>query len=285
MFKDKLNKTELEILLSILKKPQMISQLADALGKDISWISRNVNHLQEFGFVSMKREGKSVFVSIVKNPLGDSFTTLISEEPMLKVEKILTGSGLKILPLLLNPGNRANGIVQRSSLSLRTVKGLISQWRKMGVVTLEKGVYVINERHKPLINFIKYYSYNTIIKHLKESYPDATIVWHWRDEFIFAIEHTIHDKRFISAATTRLYELNYDIVAGKEYYFHNPIMKTLSEEEALIQSYLLNPGNPRIPRLIIRAMNKGKIEKKPLLEFAKKYGLKKKIEEVISNAR
>jgi len=284
MFKDKLNKTEMKILISVLKGSRTISQLSDALDKDISWISRNVKHLQELGFVIVKREGKSVYVSIGKNPLGDSFTTLISEESMLNIERILTGSGLKILPLLLNPGNTANEIVQRSSLSLRTVKGLLSLWRKMGVLALEKRIYVINERHKPLINFVKYFSYNTLIRYLKESYPDATIVWHWRDEFIFAIEHPIHDKRFISAATTRLYELNYDIVVGKEYYFHNPIVKTLSEEEALIQGYLLNPGNPRIPRLIKRAMNKGEIEKETLLEFARKYGLKKKTEEVISNA-
>ena len=281
MFKAKLNKTEIKILMSILKGSRTISQLADALSKDSSWISRNVNHLKELGFVIEKREGKSVFVAIIKNPLGDSFHTLISEEPMLNIERILTGSGLKILPLLLNPGNSANEIVQRSSLSLRTVKGLLSLWRKMGVVILLKGVYVINDRHKPLINFVKYFSYNTLIRYLKEIYPDATIVWHWRDEFIFAIEDQLHDERFISAATTRLDELNYDIIANKEYYLHNPIMKTLSEEEALIQSYLLNPGNPRIPRLIKKALTKGKIEKGTLLEFARKYGLKKKTEEVI----
>jgi DNA-binding transcriptional ArsR family regulator len=283
MFRDKLNKTELKILIYIIKEPRTISQLADALGKDSSWISRSVNHLQELGFVVVKRKGKSVYVAIINNPLGDSFHSLISEEPMLNIERILTGSGLKILLLLLNPGYSANKIVQRSSLSLRTVKGLLSLWRKMGVVTLTKGLYVINQRHKPLINFVKYYSYNTLIRYLKDSYPDATIVWHWRDEFIFAIEHTIHDNRFISAATTRLYELNYDIVAGKEYYFHNPMVKKLSEEEALIQSYLLNPENPRIPRLIKRAINKGQVEKETLLKYAGKYGLKKKMEKVISH--
>lgn len=271
MYKEKINITELRILISILKGSRTISQLANALSKDPSWISRNVNHLQELGFVIEKREGKSIFIAIIKNPLGNSFHNLISEEPMLNIERILTGSGLKILPLLLKPGNSANEIVQRSSLSLRTVKGLLSLWRKMGVVTLIKGVYVINERHKPLINFIKYFSYNTLIRYLKDSYPDATIVWHWRDEFIFAIEHPIHDKRFLSAATTRLYELKYEIITNKEYYFHNPLVKTLSEEEALIQSYFLNPGNPRIPRLINKAMKKGKIKKEILLEFARKY--------------
>jgi predicted transcriptional regulator len=284
MFKDKLNKTELKILLSILKSPQTISQLANTLGKGPSWISRNVTHLLALGFVMEKREGKSVSVTINKGPLGDSFITLISEEPMLNIERILTGSGLKILPLILNPGNTANEIAQRSSLSLRTVKGLLSIWRKMGVVTLTKGVYVLNERHKTLINFIKYFSFYTIIRYLKGLYPDAIIVWYWRDEFIFSLEQPLQDNRFISAATTRLYELKYEIITNKEYYFHNPLVKTLSEEEALIQSYLLNLGNPRIPRLIKKAMKKGKIEKETLLEFARKYGLKKKTEEVISNA-
>jgi predicted transcriptional regulator len=283
MFKDKLKKTELKILMSILKEPRTISQLAHALGKDLSWISRNVDHLQKLGFAVRKRKGKSVFVSIVNNPIGDSFATLISEESMLNIDRILTGSGLKILPLLLKPGYGADEIAQRSSLSLRTVKGLLSQWRKMGVVTLKKGVYVINERHKPLINFVKYFSYHTIIRYLKDSYPDAIIVWHWRDEFIFSLEQPLQDNRFVSAATTRLYELKYEIIAHKEYYFHNPLVKTLSEEEALIQSYFLNPGNPRIPRLIKKAMKKGKIEKETLLEFARKYGLKKKTEEVISH--
>jgi hypothetical protein len=151
-----------------------------------------------------------------------------------------------------------------------------------GGCDFKKRSLCINDIHKPLINFVKYFSYNSIIRYLKDSYPDATIVWHWRDEFIFAIEHSIQDERFISAATTRLYEIKYDIISGKEYYFHNTMVKKLSEEEALIQSYLLNLENPRIPRLIKRAMNKGKIEKETLLEFAKKYGLKKKTEEVIS---
>jgi hypothetical protein len=284
MFKDKLNKIEIMILRSLLKSPGTISQLANAMGVSPSWISRNADHLRQLDFVSVKRKGKSVFVEINKNPLGDSFGALISEEPMLNIERILTGSGLMVLPQLLNPGNNADEIALRSSLSLRTVKGLLGLWRKMGVVELTRGIYTINDRHKPLINFVKNYSYHAMIRYLKEDYPDAAVVWHWRDEFIFSTDQSLKDKRFIPAATTRLHELNYDIIASKEYYFHNPMLKILSEEEALIQSYLLNPGNPRIPRFINEALVKGRIKKHTLLEFARKYGLKRKTEEVISDA-
>jgi DNA-binding transcriptional ArsR family regulator len=281
MFKDKLNKTELKILKFLLKNPMTISQLADAIGVGLPWISRNVNHLRALGFISARRKGNSIIVEIINNSLGDSFAALISEEPMLNIERILAGSGLRVLPLLLNPGNSADEIVLRSSLSLRTVKGLLSLWRKMGVVSLTKRIYVISDRHKPLINFVKYYSYHMIIRLLKKSYPDAAVVWHWRDEFIFSIDRSLKDKRFISAATTRLNELKYDIIASKEYYFHNPMLRKMCDEEALVQSFLLNPENPRIPRLLTEAMKKGRIDKGILLELSRKYGLKKKIEEVI----
>jgi len=56
------NQTELKILLSILKESRTISQLADALSKDLSWISRNVNHLQELGFVMVKRKGYMIYI-------------------------------------------------------------------------------------------------------------------------------------------------------------------------------------------------------------------------------
>ena len=120
------------------------------------------------------------------------------------------------LPLILNPGNKAEEIAKRSSLSLRTVQGLLSRLRKMGVVTLTNGCYMLSERHKPLIEFVKLYTYISNIKSLKSLFSDASIIWHWRDEFIFSIEQPIKDHRFVSAATTRLRELNYDIIASKE---------------------------------------------------------------------
>lgn len=285
MFEDKFNKTEIKILISVQKGSMTISQLACALKKNPSWISRSVTHLQELGLVTEERVGKSVFVTITKGPQGNSISTLISEEPMLNIERILTGSGLKILPLVLTPGNKANEIALRSSLSLRTVKGFVSRWRKMGVVTLKNGVYVLSDRHKPLINFVKQFSYHEIIRYMKDFYSDAIIVWHWRDEFIFSTEQQIQDKRFISAATTRLQELDYDIITSKEYYFHNPMLKQMSEEEALIQSHLLNPGNPRIPSLIKESINKGRVNKKSLFKYARKYGIKKKIEGAIQHAK
>lgn len=281
MFKDKLNKNEIRILINIQKGPMSISQLAEALNKNPSWISRNVNHLKTLGFVDVKRIGRRVHVNLNEGPMGASISTLISEESMLNIVTVLSDSGMQILPLILNPGNKAEEIAKRSSLSLRTVQGLLSRLRKMGVVTLTNGCYMLSERHKPLIEFVKLYPYNSNIKSLKSLFSDASIIWHWRDEFIFSIEQPIKDHRFISAATTRLRELNYDIIASKEYYLYNPLLKKVSEEEALIQSYLIDTGNPRLARLIKKGIRNENIERNSLLKYAEKYNIMKKVEEII----
>ena len=281
MLDDKLNKNEIRIMVSIQKGHMTISQLAKALNKNISWISRNVNHLKTLGFVDVKRVGKKVYVDLNEGPLGASINTLISEESMLNIEVVLSGPGLQILPLILDPGNDAEEIVKRSSLSRRTVYGLLGRLRKMGVVSLNNGVYMLSERHKPLIEFIKLYSYNSSIKYLKNLFPDASIAWHWRDEFIFSLEQPVSNRMFIPAATSRLRELKYDIIASREYYLYDPLLKKVSEEEALIQSYLIDPENPRLDRMIKMAIKNKKINRNSLLEFAKKYSLIKKIEEII----
>ena len=284
MFKVKLNKNEVKILITIQKGPMTISQLASGLKKNPSWISRNVDHLEELGFVNGKRVGKTVLVKIDDGPMGACISTLISEESMLNIEAVLSGSGLRILPLILEPGNNAKEIARRSSLSLRTVQGLLSRWRKMGVVALTNGCYMISERHQPLIEFVKLYSYNTIIRSLGRSFYDASIVWHWRDEFMFSTEQPMRDSKFISAATTRLRELDYDVISVKDYYFYNPLQKIVSEEEALMQSLRVDPENPRLSRLVKNAIVNKNIDANTLLNYAGKYGIKTKIEELVESA-
>jgi DNA-binding MarR family transcriptional regulator len=281
MFDDKLNKNEIRIMVIIQKGPMTISQLAKTLNKNISWISRNVNHLKSLGFVDVKPVGRRVYVDLNEGPMGASINTLISEGSILNIEVILSGPGMQILPLILFPGNKAEDIAKRSSLSIRTVYGLLGRLRKMGVVSLTKGVYILSERHKPLIEFIKLYAYNSIIKSLKNMFPDASIVWHWRDEFIFSLEQSVSDRSFIPAATSRLRELKYDIIASKEYYLYNPLQRKVSEEEALMQSYLIDSENPRIVRMIINAIKNKKINRNSLFEFANKYNIMKKVEEII----
>jgi predicted transcriptional regulator len=267
--------------MNIQEKPMNISQLAEALNKKPPWISKCVNHLKTIGFVDVNREGKRVYVNLKEGPMGASFTTLISEVPMLNLQAVLTGPGMQLLPLILHPGKNSKEITKRSTLSKRTVQGYIGRMRKMGVLTLNKGVYILSDRYKPLIEFINIYSYITKIKFLKEFFPDASIVWHQHDEFLFSRDKLLQDRRFISAATTRLQEMRYGIIAAREYYLYDPLKKRISKEEALVQSLLIDPENPRLVRIIGKIIKDKKINTKSLSNYAEKYGMMKKVTELI----
>ena len=92
----------------------------------------------------------------------------------------------------------------------------------MGVVILEKKKYKISQRHPLVINFVLEYSSHRNISHLKESHPDATIIWQDRDEYILSTEHEITDDRYWMAGSTNVARYGYDIVS-RNYYYDNDI--------------------------------------------------------------
>ncbi len=257
-----------------------VSELAAALSKSSSWTSEYVEHLESLGLLEKKRKNNKVFVSIPKTPLGESLSVLISEEPMLNLETLFAGSGLTILPLLLKPGYSARELATRTSLSMRTVKGILPRWRRMGVVLLEDGKYCISYRYKLLSDFLRKYSEHKNVCFLGERFPEAVIVWQWRDEFMFSIEQQIADPDFLPAGLSRLDSINFNLAHTQEYYCYYIGKDTVSEEEALIQALYVDGKNPRIKRHFKKQLNY--IDQQKLQKYAGKYGLKTTIKKMVN---
>ena len=280
MNKWSVNKTEVRALRTLQGKKMSVSELAMALTKSLSWTSEYVGHLESLGFLEKEKEKNNVFVSISRTPLGESLSVLISGEPMLNLETLFAGPGLKIMPLLLKPGYSTGELVARTSLSMRTVKGVLPRWRRMGVVMLDDGRYQINPRYKLLSDFLRKFSEHKNTCFLNETFPEAVIVWQWRDEFMFSIDRQIRDSDFLPAGLSRLDSLNSNLVHTQEYYCYDVEKDRVSEEEALIQAFYSDRNNPRIKRHLKTRINKLKQQK--LLEYAGKYGLKTMIKKMVS---
>jgi len=161
MFKEGLIKTDLEVLQLVLYKKMNITRIATELGKSLSWTSECVSHLAEIGLIDVEKKGISKFVTLSSNSLGKNLSLLMTESTHLNLNKILTGSGLLILPLLLEPGSKPEDISVRVSRSLRTIKDALVRWNSMGVVILEKktGLYLLNQRQN-------YFQISTPQKHI-----------------------------------------------------------------------------------------------------------------------
>ena len=277
MFKEKISATDLEVLQLLLYDNTLnISQIASKLAISLSWASECVSHLASMGLLEVKKTGISRFVSFSSNPLAKKLSLLMAESPHLNLNKILTGSGMLILPLLLEPGYPPQEIARRVSRSLRTVKDALARWTSMGVAILDKktGIYYLNPRQKYLIQFVKAYAESRNTALLKDTYPEALIVWQWRDEFLVSSPRHIDHPKFRTAATSRLVEFGYDIIHTSHYYFYTPQLLTVSKAEAFVQSIKVNPDNPRIFRLLTNALDEHTITKKDIRYYAKKYQVK-----------
>ena len=256
-----------------------LAELASELSKALPTVSEAAKHLELLGMVEKERHGPNVMVAMPKTPLGESLSLLIAEEPMLNLETLFSGSGLVILPLLLKPGYSAKGLAQRTSVSLRTVKGLLPRWKRMGVVLQEQNNYQLNPRFRLLANFLGKFNEHKNLCIMKKNYPEGVIVWQWRDEFLFSIDAKLNDPNALPAGLTRLDELKAGLAHSQQYYFYGHADKAISEEEAFMQALYVDPYNPRIKNLIRGRLRK--FDSKAFFNYAGKYAKKNVIKDLV----
>jgi predicted transcriptional regulator len=279
-----LHRTHLEILRFVYKAERTVSKIAKHIGKSMSWTSESVNHLIWMDLLEKRKEGLEVFVGRAKNELSQDLAILMFEAPMLDLSMVLDKASLTILPHLVDPGSTANEMTQRTGLSMPTIRNKIKKWRGMGVVVRQRDtkVYTMHQSQKELRTFIVGYSQWYNRRMLTAVLPEALIVWQWREEFLFSIEHRIDLPDYLSAGPTRLEELGYDILHLREYYFHGPYIDGVDQEEALVQSLMTDPNNPRMLRFIMEGIEDRGADPQAILAYGKKYGLETALDEVVS---
>ena len=274
-----LRKTEVQLLRLLQGNRLTLTELASELSKSMPTVSEAVKHLELLGMVEKERKGTKVTVAMPKTPLGESLSLLIAEQPMLNLETLFSGSGLAMLPLLLKPGYSAKELAERTSLSLRTVKGLLPRWKRMGVVLQEQSNYQLNPRFTLLANFLGKFNEHKNLCIMKDNYPEGVIVWQWRDEFFFSIDAKLNDPNALPAGLTRLDELKSGLAHGQQYYYYGRADKAISEEEAFMQALYVDPYNPRIKNLISKRL--GDFDSEAFFNYAGKYAKKNAIKDLV----
>lgn len=274
-----LRKTEVQLLRLLQGKKLTLAELASELSKSLSTVSEAAKHLEMLGMVEKEKHGTNVMVTLPKTPLGESLSLLIAEQPMLNLETMFSGSGLIILPLLLRPGYSAKDLAERTSVSIRTVKGLLPRWKRMGVVLQDKINYQLNPRFKLLANFLGKFNEHKNLCTMKENYPEGVIVWQWRDEFLFSIDATLNDPNALPAGLTRLDELKTGLAHNQQYYYCGHADKEISKEEAFMQALYVDPYNPRIKNLISKHLRD--FDSEAFFNYAGKYAKKNVIKDLV----
>ena len=281
MVDERLNKTETQILRIFPREPIEVSHIASELDVGVSWASRCVSHLVSMGFISTYRQGMRVFVQIASNSLGDRLLALLSEEPALSLQALMGGSKLCVLPLLLPPGYPSKELSLRAGITMRTVQLFIRSWRGMGLVSLENDRYFLDPQNKLIVDLVREYSHHRNMHRVRIKYPEASIVWEDRDEYMISLDRKIEDEEYATSSTTAISQLGYDITYRNYYYYYSPVKGTISEAEALVQNLMCNPRNPRSRLYIQKGVQEKRVTRTELRKHAKKYHVEDKLEKAL----
>jgi DNA-binding transcriptional ArsR family regulator len=270
-----LTRTHLGILGYVYKGERTVSDIASHVGRSAPWTSECVQHLVGMDLVLKEKTGLEVRVRPASNELAKGLELLMVEAPMLDLQVLLDKAGLRLLPVLLEPGATTGEMAGRTGLSLPTIRGKLKVWRGMGVVARDRSSkrYRLRVGHVELVSFVISFSRWRNRRALAEVLPGALIVWQWRDEYLFSIDGHVDLPGFPNAGPTRLVELGYDILHSREYYFHNPLIDVVSEEEALVQSLRTDPKNPRMERFVVEGIESRGADPRAIMEFGEKYGM------------
>jgi hypothetical protein len=283
MLRIKLNSAEIQILPKLQAGPTTIRTLGKDFGQSPSWMSRCLSHMEMLGLLEVRKERRTATVSISSSILGSRLLTYLREPTFPNPELVLKGLGLKILPLLLPAGASSKEIVQSCSVSKRTVASYLRFFKTSGIITVRKRLYRINQRHQPLIEFVRAFSEHVNIKIADSLTVPHAMLWQGRGEFLVSVDSSIDQPHYYKAADTALDEYDVNILHRSEYYLYSPHGRKISKAEALVQAFVIDMNEPRMARLLRKmTQNNGRFKDAVLFE-ARRYDIEAPILEVLAN--
>jgi len=278
MVNERLSRWDLRIFETVLSGDKASGAIAKALGLSPSYTSECIKRLVGMGLVEVRRAGLSALVRPAKGGAATSLARLVKEGSGLDLPKVLAGPGLAILPHLLAPGMTANELIEAVSLSRMTVMERIRLWRGMGLVVRDRptGRYRLAPGQSGLAEFIASYSEERIRNAAAEAAAGAILLWHGPEGFLFSVDAGTPVKGFAPAGPSAL---GARVATSRDYYLAGR-RRRISQNEALVQTLLIDPQNPRVRRMIrVRAEENGR-RRQDLEELARWYG----IAEVLASA-
>ena len=276
MGNERLSASDLRIFEAVLAGELASGRIAKAIGLSPSYTSECLRRLLGMGLISTQRKGITVFVRPSKSALAAALALLMKECSGLDVSKVLTGPGLALLPLLLPPGKTAQELVPAARLSQMTVMERIRLWRGMGLVIREKGtgLYKLAPGQRELADFALRYAEDRDRRMLAGKIPGALILWRGPDGILFSVDAGTPVKGFARAGPNALEE---PIVHSRDYYIGGQPHRRVSQDEALVQTLLVDPSNPRVRRMLRKRAESSSAAHHRLTTFAEIYGIDREL--------
>ena len=253
----KLSKNQIKILRLLSEKGyRSVSALAKKLKLSPSRTDVILKDLQDLGLVEMKRSGKAVEVRMSTNKHAKAFRRMVTLNPHLRYETILTNQQIHIMISLLRSPKTKEDLSLELGISVRTIERAISSLMENGIIISDDRTLKINPQHDDLIEFIlESISYSNI----KIAGSEAIVIWEHLDEFIVETKAPLKRPGFILTGFQALEDLGVPLILGDSWqYLYSPHKITLRVEDVCLHILMMNPRSQRAITYIVMAILKNK---------------------------
>jgi DNA-binding MarR family transcriptional regulator len=253
----KLSKNQIKMLRLLSEKGYgSVSALAKKLKLSPSRTDVLLKDLQDLGFVEMKRSGKAVEVLMSTNNHAKAFRRLVTLNPHLRYETILTNQRIHIMISLLRSSKTKEDISLELDVSVRTIERAISSLMENGIIISDGRTLKINPQHDDLIEFImEFISYVNI----KIAGSETIIIWEHLNDFIVETKAPLKRPGFLLTGFQALEDFGITLILGDSWqYLYSPHKITLQVEDVCLHIMMINPRSTRAITYIVMAILKNK---------------------------
>ena len=262
-----LTKPEISALREVAERQLSISEVAKALNKSSPLASLVVKSLKEKGFVeTSKGEGAKKIVTLAPTNHAQYFADLIESEPYVPWEDVLSYSKTKIL------------LEQWLSVRLGRQVSKTTEWRALRYLAahgmLAAPVHAaLNSKLRMFIQAYADYASRTTASRLLPQ--ESTMIWRKGEKFLFKTKSKELSNTFGKTAITMFPKYGIKFIADEDYYFYDPNSRTVSLEDILLHSLLIDPSSPTNNRyaLFLLAKETNRINQVKLKKDAGEYEL------------
>ena len=253
----KLSKNQIKILRLLSEKDyKSVSTLAKSLKLSPSRTDVLLKELQDMGLVEMERSGKAVEVQITPHKHAKAFKKLVTLNPHMKFETMLTNQRINIMISLLRSPKSKEDLSLELEVSERTIERSISPLTEYGILVPENRKFKINPQHIDIMEFIKeFISYINI----KTAGSEAIIIWEHLDEFIVETKKPLKRHGFNLTGYQALGNFGVPLILGDMWqYFYSPQKIKLRIDDICLHIMMINPQSSRAISYIVMAILKNK---------------------------
>jgi hypothetical protein len=272
---DKLTFTRSEVsaFREISKRSLSITELAADMGRSTALASHIVKSLQGKGLVETRKMGMRTVASVARSSHAQLLSDLLRSEPSVPWEELLSYSAMVLL------------LDKFEGLNLRDVSRS-TRWRAMrnlaahGILS-DASLVASNAGVRRFLD--SYAEYVSRVFASQVLPPDAVVIWSGGYRYLFRVERRDELKGdFTRTAVSALPSYGIQLVTKDEYYFYAKGVRSLTLEDALIHTLLIDQTSQTYATYALLAIfkNRGTVDFDSLVEKAEAYGIRRYAESI-----